>query len=182
MRILAVSSTFILLGAFLAVCSVLFFDVRPLRPQGPDGVDLVLSTVPSQPWREAISADISLRATRLEASHGSWLGRKREALRPLWGVAVLRATVALGFLPPAFAMVGTALAVGLSRRERAKLTFAYCSTTWSYVGKHAVAYAIAGYIITAFCPIGFPVWMLYVFAFVAALGAGLYVAHLPPKI
>jgi hypothetical protein len=79
-------------------------------------------------------------------------------------------------------MMGTALALGFSRRERAKLTFAYCSATWSYVGKHSIAFALAGYVFTAFCPIGFPIWMLYVFAAAAAGGAGLYVAHLPPKI
>jgi len=182
MRILAVSLSFILLGTFLAIGYVLFFDAAPWRSEGPRAITVILSTVPSPPRREAISADVALRADRLEALHGSWLGQKREALRPLWGIAVLRASAALGFLPPAISMMGTALALGFSRRERAKLTFAYCSTTWSYVGKHAIAIAIAGYVFTAFCPIGFPIWMLYVFAAAAASGAGIYVAHLPPKI
>jgi hypothetical protein len=182
MRILAVSLSFILLGAFLAVGYVLFFEVDPRDSERPRIVERILSTVPSELKRETISQDITLRAVRLEAVHGSWLGRKRDSLRPLWGVAVLRATAAGSFIPSSLAMIGTALVVGLSRRERAKLTFAYCSTTWSYVGKHAIAVAIAGYIFTAFCPIGFPLWMLYLFATVAALGTGLYVAHLPPKI
>jgi hypothetical protein len=182
MRILAVSLSFILLGIFIAIGYVLLFDVEARKSDGPDAVDRILLTVPSGPHRALISRDVSVRAKRIEAQHGSWLGRKRQALRPLWDVAVLRATAAAGFLLPAFAMIGTALAVGLSRRERAKLTFAYCSTTWSYVGKHGLALAIAGYVFTAFCPIGFPVWLLYAFAVMAALGTGLYVAHLPPKI
>lgn len=182
MRILAISLSFILMGTFLAVGYVLLFDIEARHAEGPVAVDQILLTVPSGRQRVLISRDVSVRAMRLEAHHGSWLGRKREALRPLWDVAVLRVTTAKGFLLPAFAMVGTALAVGLSRRERAKLTFAYCSTTWSYVGKHAVALAIGGYVFTAFCPLGIPVWMLYGFATLAALGTGLYVAHLPPKI
>lgn len=182
MRILAVSLSFIFLGAFLAIGYVLFFDVVPRQSEARCGIDMILSTVPSPARRGAISTDVALRAYSLEARHGSWLGQKRDALRPLWGVAVLRANAALGFLPPSIAMMGTALALGFSRRERAKLTFAYCSSTWSYVGKHAIAVAFAGYVFTAFCPIGFPIWMLYVFAAAAASGAGLYAAHLPPKI
>jgi hypothetical protein len=182
MRILAVSLSIILMGAFLAVGHVLFIDVAHRTPEHPGEAQRILSTVPSAPQREIIARDISLRADRLEAAHGSWLGQKRESLRPLWEVAVLRATAAVSFIPSGLAMLGTAFVVGLSRRERAKLTFAYCSTTWSYVGKHAVALALAGYIITALCPIGLPIWMLYLFATLAALGTGLYVAHLPPKI
>jgi len=182
MRILAVSLSFILLGTFLAIGYVLFAEVDPRKPERADDLDQILSTVPSDPMRWRISQDITFQADRLEAAHGSWLGRKRSALRPLWGLAVLRATAAVAFLPSSLAMMGTAFALGLSRRERAKLTFAYCSSTWSYVGKHAVALAIAGYIFTALCPIGLPVWTLYLFATMAALGGGLYVAHLPPKI
>lgn len=182
MRILAVSLSFILLGSFGAVGYGLFFDVARLAPGCPDEVARILSTIPSVPKRTLISQDVSSRADRLEAAHGTWLGQKRDALRPLWAVALLRANAAVAFLPSSLAMMGTGLVIGLSRRERAKLTFAYCSTTWSYIGKHAVAVAIAGYIFSAFCPIGLPLWTLYLFSTAAALGTGLYVAHLPPKI
>lgn len=182
MRILAVSLSLILLGAFLAIAYVLLVEPSPRDTGGLGDVDGILSTVPDAPRRESISRDVWMRADRLEAAHGSWLGRKREALRPLWTVAVLRSSAAVSFIPPSLAMMGTAFVLGLSRRERAKLTFAYCSSTWSYVGKHAIAFAIAGYIVTALCPIGLPVWTLYLWAGLAALGTGLYVAHLPPKI
>lgn len=182
MRILAVSLSLVLFGALLAIAYVLLVDPAPRSPGRLGDLEALLSTVPDAPKRATLSREVSVRADRLEAVHGSWLGQKREALRPLWGVAVLRARAAVSFIPPALALAGTAFLLGLSRRERAKLTFAYCSSTWSYVGKHAVAFAIAGYVFTALCPLGWPVWTLYLWAGLAALGTGLYVAHLPPKI
>lgn len=182
MRILAVSSSLVLLGAFLAIAYVLLVEPGPPSRGHTSDLEVLLSTVPSIDRRNTIARSVRPLAVELEAAHGSWLGRKREALRPLWDLAVLRVTAAMAFLPSGLAMMGTALAVGLSRRERAKLTFAYCSTTWSYLGKHAVAFALGGYIVAACCPIGLPLWTLYAFATMAALGAGLYAAHLPPKI
>jgi hypothetical protein len=140
-----------------------------------------IASVPESPTRRELAQLVGTEGAALEASHGHWLGRHRESLRPLWGLLVLRTSAAWTALPILGTALGCGVCLGLIRRERARAQFAYCSVTWNYLGKVLFALSVAGYVITAFAPVGLPVWMLYVFMVTAASGGGLYCAHIPPK-
>lgn len=141
----------------------------------------VLMSIPDSRTRGELAHTMGIRGATLEASHGHWLGRHRESLRPLWGLLVLRTSAAWTALPLLATALACGVGLGLVRRERARAEFAYCSVTWSYLGKVLFSLSIAGYITTALAPVGLPVWMLYVFIVTAASGGGLYFAHIPPK-
>lgn len=146
-----------------------------------ESLDTQLASFHHPVTRRELVRRVGTRGAALEASHGHWLGRRRESLRPLWGLLVLRTTAALAALPIFGTAVICGIGLGLVRRERARAEFAYCSVTWSYLGKVLFALSIAGFATTALAPVGLPLWMLYVFIATAPVGAGFYAAHIPPK-
>lgn len=146
-----------------------------------ESLDDLLSSVPDPSARRELARSVGARAVALEATHGGWLGRRRESLRPLWGLLALRAQAGWTALPILGSCTLCGIGLGLVRRERARADFAYCSVTWSYLGKVLFALSIAGYAATALGPVGLPVWMLYVFSASAAIGGGFYATHIPPR-
>ena len=142
----------------------------------------LLVSIPDPEARREVARAATLRGASLEAAHDRWLGGEREALRPLWDLVALRTRAAWVALPFLGTTVLAGVGLGLIRRERARAEFAYSSTTWSYLGKVLFALSTAGYLLTAVVPVGVPFWALYVSIATAALGGGLYFAHIPPKI
>ena len=146
-----------------------------------ESVDGHLASIPGPVSRRKLAHTVGTQGAALEASHGHWLGRRRESLRPLWGLLVLRTSAGCTALPFFATAVTCGIGLGLVRRERARAEFAYCSVTWSYLGKVLFAFSVAGFTTTALAPVGPPIWMLYVFTLTASVGAGFYTAHIPPK-
>jgi len=181
MKLLVLILSAVAMSAVLAVGWVVLVDELPGGGKAWQELDRLLATVPDPARRGETARLVGHQARALDASYGHWLGDKRESLRPLWGLSAFRAAAAWYALPVAGILLGTGIALGLARRERKREEASYSSSTWSYVGKFFLAMSIAGYAFTAFSPVGFPVWMLYVFGATAAGGLALYLAHIPPR-
>jgi hypothetical protein len=85
-------------------------------------------------------------------------------------------------LPVLAAAMLLGVLAGLLRRHRLRERQGFASLTFSYLGKQAVAVALAFYALVSLSPLAPPPWGLYVATVAAALGGAFYVGNLPPKL
>jgi len=102
--------------------------------------------------------------------------------RRLGASAGARLWVAGAMLPLLVAAMLVGVLAGLLRRHKLRERQGFASVTFSYLGKQAVAVALAGYLFVALSPLAPLPWALYLASVTAAIGAAFYVGNLPPKL
>ncbi len=140
----------------------------------------------------ATLSDATVRGHAVEASYGVVALAHRLTVRlplpigsrarRLGASAGARLWVATAMLPLLVAAMLVGVQAGLLRRHRLRERQGFASLTFSYLGKQAVAVALAAYVFVALSPLAPLPWALYLAVVMAALGAAFYVGNLPPKL
>jgi hypothetical protein len=123
-------------------------------------------------WGVALAHQLTMRLPLPIGSRARRLGASAGAR--LW--------VATAMLPLLMAAMLVGVLAGLLRRHRLRERQGFASLTISFLGKQAVAVALAAYLFVALSPFAPLPWALYIALAIAAMGAAFYVGNLPPKL